>query len=171
MEKWRCQRNGWLRRHGFVDEHGWANYSAYTRSPHWKDFRRRYFDAHPARCYVCSATDKPLTLHHLNYKRIGQERFSDVAAMCRRDHELVHDKQSTGVYVFKDGLQALQRIYLRMGERGLEQLYTKMVDRGKRRRRTHSGQSRKVRRVRVLKAADLTPQELARYGFPDKSQP
>lgn len=165
MEKWRYQRNQWLRRHGFVDEHGWADYSAYVRSPHWKEFRKRYFATHTARCAICGATNNPLILHHLRYTTIGREHFDDVAALCRRDHDLVHDKPSTGAYVFKGGLVALQYTYREHGDKRLDELHQAMIDRRRHRDRTHTGRRLRDRRMRVIKASSLTAEERSKYGF------
>ena len=67
------------------------NYSAYLRSPHWQEVRRRYWASKlPKCCVVCRRNDVPLDLHHRTYKRIGKERLTDLVPLCRRCHKETH---------------------------------------------------------------------------------
>lgn len=168
MEGWRMRRNRWLVAHGYVDEHGWSDYSAYTRSPHWRRFRSDYFAAHPAICSVCDARGVRLILHHLTYKRIGAERTSDVRPLCKRCHELIHDQMSTGKRLYYGALEELRRIFLEWGSTHLDKLYDDMVDRrveNQQRRRRGKGRSQRSGRMLIKNAANLSPEERSKYGF------
>lgn len=66
-------------------------YAAYLRSDHWRDVRKRFWRSqYPKVCCVCHAADRPLDLHHKSYERLGRERLSDLALLCRRCHREVH---------------------------------------------------------------------------------
>lgn len=163
MESWRYRRNRWLRERGFVDEQGWADYSAYVASAHWRRFRARYFECHEAKCWVCTKTDVRLVLHHLTYARMGWEWPEDVIPLCKRCHALVHSK-ATGVYVFKGGHHALKREFLVHGEHRLEKLYKEYIE-----YRETEGLSRKKRRQhRNRGRSDLNSRlEIHRLEDPD----
>jgi len=76
-----------------------SRYQAYVTSAAWRavrqgwldEFRLRY-QAEPT-CGVCRAA-WVLTrddLHHHTYDRVTAEAFEDLAPLCRRCHEVVHD--------------------------------------------------------------------------------
>src|SRR5581483_6098733 len=164
LETWRYKRNRWLVAHGYVDEHGWSDYSAYTRSRHWREFRRTYFERHPAQCSVCLRTGLRLILHHLTYKRIGRGFDRDVTPLCKRCHDLVHDKLSTGRYIYKGYLEMLRKIFLEEGERRLEELHDAYIARRRPTAKRKRGRSHRSGRVLVRQISSLTPEERAKYG-------
>jgi hypothetical protein len=73
-----------------------ATYTAYMRSPMWREFRSAWLNTYDAkykvrRCYVCGITQteygKSFDLHHRTYERFGgSERFTDLVLLCRPDH-------------------------------------------------------------------------------------
>lgn len=72
-------------------------YARYLLSPEWTAFRTRYRAKHPM---VCASCDGPAVhLHHVDYRRVGRERLTDVVPMCARCHRAAHDlirrKQAT----------------------------------------------------------------------------
>lgn len=68
---------------------GFDSYADYLASPIWLDFRRRYFaSGFPKTCLVCNSRE--VTLHHITYRRLGNEKFSDVLPLCWPHHEAVH---------------------------------------------------------------------------------
>lgn len=70
---------------------GFKNYVEYLSSPHWRDFRRRYYaKMGKPPCSVCFNAFVATELHHRNYNRLGRERFRDVVALCRSCHEKTH---------------------------------------------------------------------------------
>lgn len=61
-----------------------SNYQEYLNSRHWANFRHKYYNSTlfsskvafggvNRKCVCCQRPDKPLDLHHLTYKRLGQE--------------------------------------------------------------------------------------------------
>lgn len=83
----------------------------YMASPRWfarrdrwiNEFAHRNNGAQPS-CEVCAApwrdpeTGHTLDVHHHTYERLGNELFSDLAALCRPHHEAVH--RAFDVYAF-----------------------------------------------------------------------
>jgi hypothetical protein len=75
--------------HGRLKRLGFRTYDAYLASPHWTDFKTRYrLSSLPQSCLVCSSPS--VTLHHLSYERLGDERLEDVVPLCWPHHEAVH---------------------------------------------------------------------------------
>jgi hypothetical protein len=72
-----------------------AWYSEYLRTPHWKAFKKRYRGSgRPRRCTICG--EPRYELHHITYERIGDERLSDVVALCRAHHQRAHAREKKG---------------------------------------------------------------------------
>jgi 5-methylcytosine-specific restriction endonuclease McrA len=68
-----------------------AEYQDYLRSEHWQDVKRRFRASklHHAGCYVCGSAEN-LNLHHKTYKRLGNERLTDLIYLCKPCHSYVH---------------------------------------------------------------------------------
>jgi hypothetical protein len=76
---------------------GVKSYAAYLRSKHWQDFRTRYRQSGlPQCCAVCDGAK--VSLHHVNYNRLGHEELSDVVPLCRGHHKAVHALLSEGKF-------------------------------------------------------------------------
>lgn len=67
------------------------DYDKYIQSPEWKRRRVDILRRDKYRCRVCREGDR-LDVHHLNYDRLGKERNSDLASLCRQCHDAVHGK-------------------------------------------------------------------------------
>jgi len=75
-----------------------ARYAAYMSSSAWRERRERfvdeYLEAHGSEptCVVCGEPWRVERddLHHHHYDTLGEERFEDLAPMCRADHEALH---------------------------------------------------------------------------------
>lgn len=65
------------------------DYEAYLQSNEWKERRNEYFSKNGCRCSICSSSTK-IQLHHLNYKRLGYEKDSDLISLCAYCHGLLH---------------------------------------------------------------------------------
>lgn len=61
----------------------------YMQSPEWAARKVEYYSRHPKVCAACSAT-KPIHLHHMTYKRLTEERDSDLVPLCMSCHRTVH---------------------------------------------------------------------------------
>ncbi len=69
------------------DRHS-LTYELYLASPIWR-FRRKLWIAQAGgRCERCGSRHE-LTIHHLNYKRLGRERRSDIQVLCWDCHQEV----------------------------------------------------------------------------------
>ena len=65
-------------------------YRRYLQSDAWKAKRKSVLQAAGFRCRRCGA---PATeVHHETYKRIYNERMSDLTALCSNCHEAVHTR-------------------------------------------------------------------------------
>jgi hypothetical protein len=65
-----------------------AKYERYLRSKAWKKKRAAVL-ARDKKCRSCGSTRK-LQVHHLTYRRIYQERLSDLTTLCDGCHRRVH---------------------------------------------------------------------------------
>ena len=67
-------------------------YQRYLQSEAWKTKRKKVLQASGFRCRRCGA---PATeVHHETYKRIYNERLSDLTALCGKCHEAAHTRTS-----------------------------------------------------------------------------
>jgi hypothetical protein len=67
-----------------------TKYDKYLESSHWKNFRKKYYEAFGKKCESCGGTDL-IHLHHKTYERLGRERFTDMVALCSTHHADVHE--------------------------------------------------------------------------------
>jgi 5-methylcytosine-specific restriction endonuclease McrA len=66
-----------------------ARHRAYLRSPEWKARRRDALARASGRCMDCGTT-RNLHVHHLTYKRHGNELARDLRVLCSRCHRRRH---------------------------------------------------------------------------------
>ena len=66
-----------------------ARHRAYLRSPEWKTRRRAALERAGGRCMDCGTT-RNLHVHHLTYKRHGNELARDLRVLCSRCHRHRH---------------------------------------------------------------------------------
>ena len=64
-------------------------YKEYLSSDHWRAIRERYYRCRSKECWVCGCTIG-VDLHHMTYERLGSERMSDLAPLCRDHHREFH---------------------------------------------------------------------------------
>jgi hypothetical protein len=69
------------------------SYDDYLSSPHWLQFKSRYFEKKARECDLCG--DPAVELHHITYRNLGRERLQDVVPLCRFCHEGTHDHART----------------------------------------------------------------------------
>jgi hypothetical protein len=67
-------------------------YEVYLHSPLWRARRWIWLLQARGRCRDCGHRRRPLTIHHLSYKRLGHERRSDVAVLCWPCHQARHPR-------------------------------------------------------------------------------
>jgi 5-methylcytosine-specific restriction endonuclease McrA len=59
-----------------------AKYKAHLQSPKWARIRREALERGGHRCAFCSATDRPLHVHHNTYVNLGDEQPEDLVVLC-----------------------------------------------------------------------------------------
>lgn len=76
-------------------------YDAYLRSARWRDFRKLVLELANYTCERCGSSEYTnrllvLDVHHKTYVRLGRERTSDVAVLCRPCHRKA-DRERRGM--------------------------------------------------------------------------
>lgn len=67
-----------------------AKYQEYLKTDHWQNVKLRYYQSKlPKTCYICG-TKEHRNLHHKSYKRIGNERLTDLIVLCEKHHHECH---------------------------------------------------------------------------------
>ena len=66
-----------------------AKHRAYLKSPQWKARRKNALGRAGGRCEDCG-TERNLHVHHLTYKRHGNELQRDLRVLCARCHRQRH---------------------------------------------------------------------------------
>lgn len=64
-------------------------YKKYIVSERWKAKRQLWFDTFGKWCRACGKSSGPIQLHHYDYSRLGNERLSDMVALCKQCHKEV----------------------------------------------------------------------------------
>ena len=72
-------------------------YKEYLKSLRWQGLRSKRLKLDEYTCQDCSKelTTTNAHVHHLTYKRLGDERMSDLVTLCRSCHELRHGRKFT----------------------------------------------------------------------------
>jgi|SRR6478735_2733975 len=85
-------------------------YRNYLRSPEWARKRQECFAIHGKRCKACQTVKPPIHVHHLDYRRLGNESARyDLMPLCIKCHKEV------------------TRIYRRNRRRGLRRVTLEFV--------------------------------------------
>lgn len=74
---------------GLARKHGYQNYDDYLRSDHWRLLRARFLQN---RSHSCACGAPGIQLHHLTYKRLGQENLEDLEFVCIACHKDKHKR-------------------------------------------------------------------------------
>lgn len=69
------------------------SYADYLLSTHWKLLKRRFKTSDKIKCPGCRCRYR-LDLHHVSYKRLGEELPTDIIGLCRDCHYKIHQKLS-----------------------------------------------------------------------------
>ena len=71
-------------------------YNAYLQSEHWKKLRnsRIKWESGVAECAACHKKTTNVQLHHVSYKRLGNERKEDLIVLCNECHWRVHHNEA-----------------------------------------------------------------------------
>src|SRR6478735_8882859 len=85
-----------------------AAYKRYLKSPAWARKRQQVFEFYGKRCYVCKTRKGPIQVHHLTYRRLGNELMADVRPLCFTCHREIGrlhwklGKRKSGAYVLSE---------------------------------------------------------------------
>ena len=92
-------------------------YSMYLRSKHWKLKRKEYLESkyYENCCSMCKKETKGIHIHHITYKRVGNELLSDLVALCADCHRIMHNLMA--VPVNKSNKKTKKQIQLERMER------------------------------------------------------
>lgn len=74
-----------------------VKYKEYIQSPEWEArkalFRKtRYFRA--GECWVCGNSSIESHIHHINYRRLGNERMTNLRLLCAVCHAGVQEEKA-----------------------------------------------------------------------------
>jgi len=104
----------------------WARrswYADYMNSHAWMARKRRWFREHwerthrPAVCVVCGA--RPVDLHHLDYRRLGNENHDEIWPLCHQHHNRIHKAWDATPHLRRLGRRAATVIVVQAMQREL----------------------------------------------------
>jgi hypothetical protein len=67
-------------------------YAEYLKTDHWKRLRKTALIKAEFRCQLCNKATE-LHVHHRTYERLGEEKDSDIIALCADCHAKFHGVQ------------------------------------------------------------------------------
>lgn len=68
-----------------------TDYYDHLKSPEWRLLKSEIIKERGAFCQLCMKKDS-LELHHMSYKRLGNEDKRDLLLVCRSCHSYIHKK-------------------------------------------------------------------------------
>jgi 5-methylcytosine-specific restriction endonuclease McrA len=73
-------------------------YKAYLLSNNWQQKRGCAIMRDESRCAICGieGNGSSLHIHHLSYKNAGNENVDDLATLCKRCHNDIHQRKFFG---------------------------------------------------------------------------
>jgi hypothetical protein len=69
----------------------WINYKEYLKSEEWKKKSKKALIRANFRCQLCNKKDE-IHIHHRTYENLGNEKESDLIALCKGCHKKFHSK-------------------------------------------------------------------------------
>lgn len=66
-------------------------YEEYMITKHWEKLRSKYFKRHSRICAKCGSREL-VQLHHITYRRLGEEKPTDLIPLCKNCHHELHNK-------------------------------------------------------------------------------
>jgi len=67
-----------------------TDYSSYMQSPKWQEIREIRLFVDSNKCQSCGNGEQ-LQVHHITYKRLGNEDIDDLVTVCKQCHKELHD--------------------------------------------------------------------------------
>lgn len=66
-------------------------YNNYLQTQHWKSMRKQAAEHFEYTCIRCNSVFKEsYHIHHNTYKRLGNEKLSDLSFYCNKCHTIIH---------------------------------------------------------------------------------
>ena len=67
----------------------------YLSSKHWKIIKNKIYDKYSGECQKCHSiiSREKADIHHITYKRLGNEKESDLILYCKNCHTNVHNQK------------------------------------------------------------------------------
>ena len=75
------------------DTHETVTGDNYLASRHWRNLRASILSERGNACQKCKKKSDKLNVHHITYKRIGNEKKSDLLVVCENCHSKIHNKK------------------------------------------------------------------------------
>lgn len=64
------------------------DYKGYLKSPEWLELRKKQLRNQKV-CQACG-TEKRLNVHHMTYRRLGNEKLKNLKTLCKECHFELH---------------------------------------------------------------------------------
>jgi hypothetical protein len=93
---------GWLNKIAIVTKQ--PEYDQYIKSAQWRNISKLIKGRAGNKCAHCGRSSSKLEVHHLTYERFGNERMTDLVALCQLCHEEADKKRVAEMKV--NGLKA-----------------------------------------------------------------
>jgi hypothetical protein len=122
----------------------------YLKSDHWQNLRLEKLASVDACCERCGTRDLSNDVHHLNYRKLYDVQLDDLAVLCRRCHDLVHE----ALELFREKINSSERNRFRRSLR-----FIKRTAKVKKKARNAAIRERKPGWM-VFSKRDRTPQEI-----------
>ncbi len=90
-----------------------TDYGRYMQSAAWERKRRQVLERASGKCERWRCQREPTEVHHKTYKRLGDERLTDLEAVCWHCHTDEHPERVG--YVQKAVHEAKQRLEAKLG--------------------------------------------------------
>lgn len=90
---WDQQRQDYEAARDRESQEFWEFYERHLQSPEWADLRRRVLDRCAGVCEGCRRR-RAAHVHHLTYKRLGNEMLFDLVGVCKPCHDSIHGKDT-----------------------------------------------------------------------------
>lgn len=85
-------------------------YKDYLKTEHWKNIKMKMKNSkYKYMCYSCKSKTK-LQLHHKSYKRVGNEKLTDLIWLCEDCHKKTHEINKNGSSLWKSARICRKRI-------------------------------------------------------------
>ena len=97
-----------------------TGYDAYLSSNHWKTLRLEIIKERGSACERCFDVTSSPNVHHKTYKRLGNEKKTDLTLLCQKCHKTIHNKRKEAR---DQSLAHVKKVVLSLKPEELKELY------------------------------------------------